>query len=539
VAAGLAYGLQSTPIITTRIISYTYDHLYRLTGAGYSTGESFAYAYDPVGNRTVQTRTLTTTVVTTYQYDAANRLTSVNGIAYTWDNNGNLLATGVSTNTWDVANRLIAATRAATTLQPMYNGIGDRVGQTVGATTTHFALDVAGGLPEVIYTSQGDAYLHLPGVIVAESAASERHYLLPDGLGSVRQGVDETGAVVAYHEYDPYGNPALPAARSTPYGFTGEWWEAEVGLLHLRARWYAPEIGRFITRDPWMGNLLDPESLYPSYAYVGNNPVNRIDPSGLQGPSPDKCEFCINPTEPSDGTRRTGELVPGLHIFDPLSSEQWGLSKKEAQRFLLPVELVAGTVAVEIVFDTDLTDIVGDPLLELLLIRHFLGDCVSTYMLDAWENRTGSTGEVIGPGPGITSIHTATAKEIEKYYAKNGLKDYLSPSPDKYLRMFILQGDEVNIHYAAAYLKQLADQRKGTPAAIPGPISPVMTSHLTDLDDIDMQIIYGAFRAGVESYKTLLDYQRWSTPGDFGRQIRDFLPFYREKARREEGVYNR
>jgi hypothetical protein len=205
---------------------------------------------------------------------------------------------------------------------------------------------------------------------------------------------------------------------------------------------------------------------------------------------------------------------------------------------MTPVELVAGTVAVEIVFDTNLLDIAGDPLLEYLLFQHFNGDCTSTYLLDTWENRR-SDGKVIGPGPGITSIHTGTAKEIEKYYAENGLEDYMSPLADKYLRMYILEGDEVNIRYAAAYLKQLADLRKGVPAAIPGLTSPVMTSHLADLDDIDMQIIYGAFRAGIESYGILSNYQGRSTAGEFGRQIRDFLPFYREKARREEGVYNR
>ena len=68
--------------LTTHVITYTYDHLYRLTDADYSTGESFAYAYDAVGNRTVQTQTITSTTVTTYTYpstalragDSANRL---------------------------------------------------------------------------------------------------------------------------------------------------------------------------------------------------------------------------------------------------------------------------------------------------------------------------------------------------------------------------------------------------------------------------------------------------------------------------------
>jgi YD repeat-containing protein len=73
------------------------------------------------------------------------------------------------TNTWDAANRLVESRRDGAVVQPIYNGLGDRVGQTVGLTTTHFALDVAGGLPELIYTSEGNAYLHLPGVIMTEN----------------------------------------------------------------------------------------------------------------------------------------------------------------------------------------------------------------------------------------------------------------------------------------------------------------------------------------------------------------------------------
>jgi hypothetical protein len=107
--------------------------------------------------------------------------------------------------------------------------------------TTTFALDIASGLPEVIYTSEGNAYLHLPGVIVAESDSGETRYLLSDGLGSVRQAVDENGALVAYNEFDPYGNPVEGGGE--PYGYTGEWWESDIGLLQLRARWYAPGDG--------------------------------------------------------------------------------------------------------------------------------------------------------------------------------------------------------------------------------------------------------------------------------------------------------
>jgi RHS repeat-associated protein len=259
-----------------RTISYEYDALYRLTNADYTSGESYEYEYDPVGNRLQQ---IINGDTTDYLYDAANRLEAVDGQSYTFDNNGNLLATGVMTNSWDAANRLIETSRDDTTLEPVYNGIGDRVAQTVGGNTTYFALDVV-GLPEVIYTGEGNAYLHLPGVIMAENDSGEVQYLLPDGLGSIRQTVDDTAAVAVYNEFDPYGNPIRNSEfGNSPFRFTGEWWQNEVGLLHLRARWYLPETGTFLSRDPWPGQVKWPQSLN-GWEYVEGNPINLIDPSG-------------------------------------------------------------------------------------------------------------------------------------------------------------------------------------------------------------------------------------------------------------------
>ncbi len=166
---------------------------------------------------------------------------------FSFDNNGNLLNTTEQTNMFDVANRLIETTRDEVTLQPIYDGNGNRVAQVKDGVMTNYALDTVSGLPEVIQTSEGHSYLHLPGVTIAESAAGERRYLLSDGLGSIRQAVDENADVVSYHEFDSYGNPLQNGG--SPYGYTGEWWEAEVGLLHLRARWYMPETGTFLSVD--------------------------------------------------------------------------------------------------------------------------------------------------------------------------------------------------------------------------------------------------------------------------------------------------
>jgi RHS repeat-associated protein len=258
-----------------RVITYSYDDLYHLTGASYSTGEMYSYEYDPVGNRLQQIIDGNTTE---YLYDAANRLWQASHqstvVNYQFDANGNMLNTDTMTNTWDAANRLTQSQQGGTALEPIYNGVNDRVAQTKGLTTTYFALDSTSGLPEVIYTDEGNAYLHLPGVIMAESSMGEIRYLLSDGLGSIRQAVDENAELIAYHEYDPYGNPISNLQSPTsPYGYTGEWWEAEVGLLHLRARWYQPETGRFLNRDP-LFNMAQ-------YGYASGNPINRVDPSGL------------------------------------------------------------------------------------------------------------------------------------------------------------------------------------------------------------------------------------------------------------------
>ena len=74
----------------------------------------------------------------------------------------------------------------------------------------------------------------------------------------------------------------MSASGGEPYGYTGEHWDAATGLLYLRARWYNPALGRFLTRDPFPGLAALPATQHP-YVYVGNNPVLYVDPSGEFG----------------------------------------------------------------------------------------------------------------------------------------------------------------------------------------------------------------------------------------------------------------
>jgi YD repeat-containing protein len=71
-----------------------------------------------------------------YIYDAANRLTSVDGVTYTWDDNGNLTSDGVRSYTYDHANRLTQVTEGPLTTQYAYNGDGVRTSKTVGGDST-------------------------------------------------------------------------------------------------------------------------------------------------------------------------------------------------------------------------------------------------------------------------------------------------------------------------------------------------------------------------------------------------------------------
>ena len=104
-------------------------------------------------------------------------------------------------------------------------------------------------------------------------------YPLKDALGSVRQLTGQDGQVDDMAAYSPFGVPD-DGGSDALHGYTGERWYGGVGLLFLRARWYAPGTGRFTQRDLWEGDLRSPQSLHP-YVYVQNNAVNLTDPTGL------------------------------------------------------------------------------------------------------------------------------------------------------------------------------------------------------------------------------------------------------------------
>ena len=144
-----------------------------------------------------------------------------------------------------------------------------------GQTTT-YSLDLIASLTQIL--SDGtNTYLYGLGRIAQTGTTTE--YYLGDALGSVRQLVDEAGTLTLAKFYAPYGEVMYSAgAGQTDYGFTGETTDAN-GLVYLRARYYAPGEGRFLSRDTWEGSANRPLSLN-KWMYVEGNPVNAVDPTG-------------------------------------------------------------------------------------------------------------------------------------------------------------------------------------------------------------------------------------------------------------------
>jgi len=148
----------------------------------------------------------------------------------------------------------------------------------VSGDATEYVLDLAATLPVVISDTEA---VYPYGLDIIAQQQTDRLYYVHDGLGSVRQLVDTTGEIQTNYAYDPFGVPLVSGEVYNPYEFTGEAWDEEVGLLYLRARYYQPEVGRFITKDPWEGDPRSPATLN-LYVYARGNPVNLVDPRGLQ-----------------------------------------------------------------------------------------------------------------------------------------------------------------------------------------------------------------------------------------------------------------
>ncbi|MBV9791806.1 MAG: hypothetical protein JOZ51_26690, partial [Chloroflexi bacterium] len=201
--------------------------------------------------------------------------------------NGNTLTGDGISYTYDFENRLTTSSQGNTTI--VYDGDGNRVAQTTDGVTTRYLVDdrnpstYAQVVEELVDGQVQRTYtygLDLISQSQINGGTPETSFYMYDVLGSVRSLADATGAITDRYTYDAFGAPlATSGTTSNAYRFAGEQWDSTTGLTYLRARYYEPNQGRFLTLDPYAGRVAEPLTLH-KYMYAHADPVNNIDPSG-------------------------------------------------------------------------------------------------------------------------------------------------------------------------------------------------------------------------------------------------------------------
>ncbi|WP_143326934.1 RHS repeat-associated core domain-containing protein [Vandammella animalimorsus] len=295
-----------------RTIDWTYDPAGKLTQEHIQQTQptaqtlSIAYQYDKVGNRTSRTVTGAITQTTTYQYDANDRLTSQNDsiegtTSYRYDQRGNLVEKANGNNktaySWNSDNRLIKVEHTGQnnkTIQYGYDPQGRRIKKLVqqgtSKTETHYSLDSERPYHEVVVESTRvntqpwthKTYVHTPGGVgelISQSDGTTTKQIYADAQGTTRLIAD--GNTSRSYSFDAFGNALQGDSldNAPTHLYTGERYDADTGLIYLRARDYDPSTGRFISMDEHPGDQRIPLTLN-KYLYANADPVNHVDPSG-------------------------------------------------------------------------------------------------------------------------------------------------------------------------------------------------------------------------------------------------------------------
>ncbi|NOU17306.1 MAG: RHS repeat-associated core domain-containing protein [Bacteroidales bacterium] len=277
---------------------YTYDALNRLIESDYKTtisgtlAESGAYeernlAYDLNGNINRLVRTNVSGTVSddfTYTYNG-NQLSSINsGTAYVYDHNGNMTSDGLKgfNITYNQLNLPSQVSKSSENVSYIYNAAGTKLAKLQNGTLKQL---YAGSL---VYNESKvlDYILHDEGMVVKQSGGFEYQYFIKDHLGNTRVVFNGSGSTLQIADYYPFGSRFVPFSpeSSNKYLYNGKELQddviggAQLGWLDYGARFYDPQIGRWMVIDPKADKYFQISPL----AYVANNPLKFIDPDGKE-----------------------------------------------------------------------------------------------------------------------------------------------------------------------------------------------------------------------------------------------------------------
>lgn len=309
---------------------FSYDELGRLTNVREHQGSSMStqtyshsYGYDRYGNRTQSVNsTLNLPAVSTSDYDTTNNNNRFVSSVATYDTAGNITTDAKFrslTYAYDANGRQKSATNGTWTQTQVYDCAGQRVQTTVGSTTRTMVYDVFGqNVAEYLGSTLEREHIYRAGGLLAiyEAGASALRYVLTDAQGSTRAVLNANGTVMARHDYLPFGEEiavgiglrssgqgfGVTDPNRQKYGLTER--DDTTGLDHTWWRKYENKAGRWTSPDPLRGTIGAPQS-FNAYTYAANDPVNFVDPSGLDPQDPP-------PTTHTDPATGRSELVPGI-----------------------------------------------------------------------------------------------------------------------------------------------------------------------------------------------------------------------------------
>ena len=218
----------------------------------------------------------------TYSYNTANRLTSTGDLSFTYDANGNTVTRTGRTYDYDVYNQLTSVSGDFSATYT-YDGLGNRRTATRNGATTKYVLNLLGSTPTVLMETDADGvvqnyYIYGTfGLISRIDADNNTRYYVYDFRGSTVAMTDATttAGITHKYQYDDFGKLLqMEEEDENLFRYVGKFgvMYEDAALIFMRARYYDPEIGRFLSEDPiWNTNL---------YPYANSNPITKFDPNG-------------------------------------------------------------------------------------------------------------------------------------------------------------------------------------------------------------------------------------------------------------------